>query len=267
MHGHVRPVYKWRMNPENLRHEFFERVRDFKPFQELLDQLPDVVFFVKDRQSRFMMNNLRGVEVCGAESEAQTLGKQGYEFFSDDLMKLYLQQDRQVMETGEPIINAICPAPQKGSNALIIYSKVPLRDRRGRIIGLAGIYREIRGLHAPEPKLRRIACAVQIIQERYAEPLTVAELAAETGLSRSQFDRQFQRLFGMSPREYLLRVRVRAACRMLIQTEDQVTQIALQTGFYDHSHFSRTFRRIMGTSPLVFRRRHAFDVEPAKENS
>lgn len=245
------------MNPENLKCDFFGRIGDFRPFQELLDLLPDVAFFVKDRQSRFVMNNARAVEVCGVGSEAETLGKQGYEFFSDDLMALYLQQDRQVMETGQPILNAICPAPEKGSDALIIYSKVPLRDNQGRIIGLAGVHREIRGLHAPATKFGRIARAVEMIHQRYAEPLTIGELAAAAGLSRSQFDRRFHRLFGTAPREYLARVRVRAACQLLIQTDDQVTQIALRTGFYDHSHFSRTFRRIMGTSPLGFRRRHA----------
>jgi transcriptional regulator GlxA family with amidase domain len=96
-----------------------------------------------------------------------------------------------------------------------------------------------------------------MMHERYAEPLTIGSLAAEAGLSRSQFDRQFRRLFGTAPRDYLSRVRVRAACQLLIQSDAQVTHIAQRTGFYDHSHFSRTFRRIMGTNPLLYRRRHA----------
>jgi len=98
---------------------------------------------------------------------------------------------------------------------------------------------------------------VQTIHGRYAESLLVRDLAAEAGLSRSQFERQFVHLFGTTPREYLVRVRVYAACRLLVETDDNVTQIAMQTGFYDHSHFCRTFRRIMGISPGLFRRRHA----------
>lgn len=257
LHGRVLSVYKWRMNPENFKRQFFDRVGDHRPFQDLLDLLPDVAFFVKDRQSRFVMNNARAVEVCGVESELETLGKQGYEFFSEDLMALYLAQDRQVMETGKPILNAICPAPEKASNELIIYSKVPLRDRAGRVIGLAGIHREIRGPQALAARLGRMARAVHMMHERYAEPLTIGSLAAEAGLSRSQFDRQFRLLFGTAPRDYLSRVRVRAACQLLIQSDAQVTHIAQRTGFYDHSHFSRTFRRIMGTNPLLYRRRHA----------
>ena len=245
------------MNPEKFQCAFLDRLADFGPFRELLDLLPDVAFFVKDRQSRFVMNNARAVEVCGVESEAETIGKQGYEFFSDDLMAIYLQQDRLVMETGQPIINAICPAPEKGNPALILYSKVPLRDRRGKIIGLAGIHREIRSPAAATAQLGRIARAVQTIHQRFADPLTIAQLAAQAGLSRSQFDRQFRRLFGSTPRDYLARVRIRAAQELLLETDQSMTQIALATGFYDHSHFSRTFRRIVGTSPCRFRRRHA----------
>lgn len=245
------------MNPSKFKRDFFARVDDFQAFQQLLDLLPDVAFFVKDRQCRFVMNNMRGVECCGATSEGETLGKIGHEFFSDERMELYLEQDRQVMRTGKPIINALCPAPEKGNEGLIVFSKVPLRDRRGRIIGLAGIHREIRGGQSLTARLGRIAHAVQLIHEDYAQPLTIRQLAAEAGLSRSQFDRQFQRLFGTNPREYLLRVRVHAACSLLTETDEKVTQIALKTGFYDQSHFSRTFRRILGTSPILFRRRHA----------
>lgn len=245
------------MNPSEFKHDFFRRVGDLQFCQELLDLLPDVAFFVKDRQSRFVMNNARGVEVCGVSSEAETLGKQGYEFFSEDLMVVYLEQDRQVMETGTSIINAICPAPEKGNNVLIVYSKVPVRDHQGQVIGVAGIHREIRGPQLSSAGLGRISGAVQMIEEHYAEPLTVSQLAEETGLSRSQFDRQFRRLFGTAPREYLLRTRVRAASRLLVETDLPVTAIALDTGFYDHSHLSRTFQRFMGSSPSAYRKRHA----------
>jgi transcriptional regulator GlxA family with amidase domain len=55
-----------------------------------------------------------------------------------------------------------------------------------------------------------------------------------------------------------LRVRVNAACRLLADPERKTTDIALETGFYDHSHFSRTFRRIMGLPPKTYRQQHKF---------
>jgi AraC-like DNA-binding protein len=244
------------MNPTKFKNDFLRRVGDYRPLQQLLDLLPDVAFFIKDRQGRFVLNSRRATDCCRVDSEAETIGKTDRDFFSSDRIAIYRQQDQQVMRTGEPIINAVCPAPEHGSDALIIYSKVPLRDRGGRIIGVAGIHRELRGLHAPPPTLGRISRAVAVMHERYAGPIRITQLASTARLSRSQFDRQFRRLFGTTPREYLLRVRVSEACRLLEDTHKKMTQIALETGFYDHSHFSRTFRRIVGCSPQTYRRRH-----------
>ncbi|MFO0885898.1 MAG: helix-turn-helix transcriptional regulator [Pirellulales bacterium] len=69
------------------------------------------------------------------------------------------------------------------------------------------------------------------------------------GLSTSQFDRTFRKYFGTSPRQYLLRVRVEAACRQLAESNHSIATIALATGFHDHAHLTRTFRQVMGQSP------------------
>lgn len=243
------------MNTNQISAEFFAKVGDYRPFAQLLDLLPDVAFFVKDRQGRFVYSSRRAVDCCRVGSEAEVLGKADSDFFSADRAALYQKQDQEVMRTGRPIINAVCATPEGGSDSLIIFSKVPIRDPRGKVIGVAGVHRELRGVRAPVPMLGRISRAVAIMHERFAEPLRISELAHAAGLSRSQFDRQFHRLFGATPREYLHRVRISAACRLLEETEQKTTQIALKTGFYDHSHFSRTFRRIMGSTPQTYRRR------------
>ncbi len=248
-------MYAWRIRSTKFKQDFLRRIGDFNPFQQLLDLLPDVAFFIKDRQSRFVMKNLRAVECCGAASEEETIGKTDRDYFSVERAALYVEQDRRVMETGQPIINAVCPVPEKGSNALIVFSKLPLRDRLGRIIGLAGIWREVRGLRAPPLAVSRISRVVEMMHERYGEALSISRLAAAAGASRSQLDRQFQQLFGAAPREYLLRVRVNAACRLLAETDRKATDIAQETGFFDQSHFSRTFRRLVGLSPQAYRRR------------
>jgi AraC-like DNA-binding protein len=246
------------MTPVKFKRDFLCRVNGFEAFEQLFDLLPDVAFFVKDRKSRLICYNRRAVESCGfVNSEAAVIGKLGYEYYSAERMAMYLEQDRRVMETGVPIINGICPSPETGSNALIVFSKVPLRDRSGHIIGLAGVWREVRGLHAPPAAVNRLSQAVEIMHTRYAEALSMGELAKIAHLSVSQFGRQFHRLFGTTPREYLLRVRVNAAGRLLAETDRKTTDIALETGFFDHSHFSRTFRRLMGISPQTYRHRHA----------
>jgi AraC-like DNA-binding protein len=253
------------MNPEQLKCRFLRRVGDSRFLQQLLDLLPDVAFFMKDRKGRFIMHNRRALEYCHAELEAETIGKTDFDFWPRDRAEMYIAGDKQVMDTGNPIINAIAPAPEEaGSDRLIIYSKVPVRDRRGRIIGIAGTHREVDGLRAPNTNFGRLSRAVQHLHQKFSEPISTSQLAVIAGFSRSQFERVFHRLFGTSPMDYLLRVRVNAACRKLETTDHKCTDIALECGFYDHSHFSRMFQRFMGMPPQAYRQRHIPRTESPK---
>lgn len=65
----------------------------------------------------------------------------------------------------------------------------------------------------------------------------------------------FSRVLGVTPHQYLLRARLRAAARRLLAEDTEVTQIALDVGFNDVSNFVRTFGRAAGMSPTNFRRR------------
>jgi len=76
------------------------------------------------------------------------------------------------------------------------------------------------------------------------------------GISNSQFDRLFRKLFGSTLRRYLLLTRVHAARRLLSQTDRGITDIALSVGFCDHAHFTRTFSMFMGIAPFAYRKQH-----------
>lgn len=236
---------------------FLSRCDDLQLWRSLLDLIPDIAFFLKDRQGRFVMQNRRACEYCRVSSEEETLGKTDYDFYPKDRADLYVDGDRRVMATGKPIVNEIAPAPEDaGSDRLIVYSKLPVRDRRGRIIGVLGLHREIQNKSALPQPFGRFLPAVQHIHRHYAEPLRLPLLASLSGLSRSQFERSFRRLFQIPPRRYLLQVRVHAACRLLEQTDRTTCDIAQETGFFDHSHFARTFRQVMGVTPRQYRLRH-----------
>jgi len=204
------------------------------------------------------MNNRRGCEYCRAATEGETLGKTDADYWPADRANSYSEGDRQVMTSGQPILNAVSSAPEEaGSDRLIIYSKVPVRDHKGRIIGIAGIHREIDARRFELASYGRIGEAVRMIHARFAEDLKTCDFAQVAGLSHSQFNRRFRALFGTTPREYLLRVRVHAACRFLETTGWTVARIALETGFFDHSHFTRIFRRLMGLTPATYRKMHS----------
>jgi AraC-like DNA-binding protein len=73
-------------------------------------------------------------------------------------------------------------------------------------------------------------------------------------LSPFHFLRLFSTVLGVTPHQYLVRARLRRAARLLIETQQSVTNIALEAGFADLSNFVRTFHRAAGVSPGHFRR-------------
>lgn len=100
---------------------------------------------------------------------------------------------------------------------------------------------------------RRAAEAARLIEERLDAPLGVAELAAVVGLSPFRFLHVFKTVIGVSPHQYRLRRRLRAAALKLRTTQDSVTEIGLASGFEDLSNFVRSFRREFGLSPGRYR--------------
>ncbi|MCS7466042.1 AraC family transcriptional regulator [Stieleria sp. ICT_E10.1] len=222
----------------------------------LFDFLPGLSFFVKDRQGRFIALNRRGCEYCGVASEADAIGKTDYDFFPKSRADEYTADDAAVMDSGEPIIDRVESAPEDaGSPRLVMTSKIPLRDKHKRVIGVAGFSRQIERIQTQSGTVDAFARVITHLHENFADRLSTDELAEMAGLSVSHFERRFRRAFGASPRQYLVRIRVEHAARMLLETEKTVSEIAHACGFYDHAHFSRSFRNIMQLSPSQYRSR------------
>ena len=85
-----------------------------------------------------------------------------------------------------------------------------------------------------------------------ADDITVEDLAAYTGYSRSHFYRVFLQLTGKSPHAYLLDLRIRTALRMLQNGNISVKEVSSACGFPDVSYFCKVFRRFCGTTPSSF---------------
>lgn len=86
--------------------------------------------------------------------------------------------------------------------------------------------------------------------------LTPRDLARIAGLSADYFSRQFRLTFGQSPREWILRQRLRHAAGLLAETDERISQIAVRLGYPDIYLFSRQFAAEFGSSPRAWRRSH-----------
>ncbi len=107
------------------------------------------------------------------------------------------------------------------------------------------------GLHARDR--RRAVEAARFLDERAQESIGVEDVAALVGLSPFHFLRVFRSVLGVTPHQYLVRVRLRRAARLLA-TDASITSIAYDIGFGDLSNFVRTFHRAAGVSPRGFRK-------------
>ena len=107
---------------------------------------------------------------------------------------------------------------------------------------------------APSAAPRWLARLEEVLQARFAEALTLAELAGEVGVHPVHLASTFRRQRGCTVGHYLRRLRVDHACRRLADSSDPLAAIALDAGFADQSHFTRTFKRLTGLTPAAYRR-------------
>jgi AraC family transcriptional regulator len=109
-----------------------------------------------------------------------------------------------------------------------------------------------------EPDTQRAPASwLRSVEERLrSEPLAgVAAIAAEVQRDPVHLAREFRRHYGCSPGEYARSVRIERSCEMLRRSNESVVSIAIDLGFYDQSHFTNVFRRVLGTTPAEYRRR------------
>jgi len=99
-----------------------------------------------------------------------------------------------------------------------------------------------------------VSAAIEFIGGHYAEPLTVGAIASTVNLSVGRLAHVFAEATGLSVMEYVARLRVNIARRLLVETSDTLERIAVRLGFADASNFSRTFKSVGGGAPGEFRR-------------
>jgi len=245
------------MSPEDQQAAFLKRIAPKHGITQILDILPDVSVFMKDRRGRFMFLNLRGCEYCGVRRMIEAIGKSDRDFFPKAKADRYVADDRRVMGDGVPVLNRVEPEPGRtGSPRLVVTSKMPLRDAAGRVIGLIGLSREVTGTASTPPGVGPVARAVEFFYARLGERISVRQVARHVGLSVNQLERLFRRTVGQPPRRCLLSIRIEQASRLLGESCASMAEVAQACGFYDQAHFSRAFSAEIGCSPLAYRRRY-----------
>lgn len=226
--------------------------------RQLFEHLPDVYFFVKDRQSRLVCASEPFWKQLGATAEADIIGRTDHEFFPPHAADHFQRDDQLVMTTGEPLIGRV-ELWYNDQRILdwFVTNKLPVRGPREEVIGVMGIVRSYEGQKRSMQPMSLIDSTVEYIREHHHQRLSVQELAAQAGLSPRQLHRKFRDVFGLSVQEFLIKTRIRAASDALLHSDRSIADIAVDFGFCDQSSFTQTFRTHTGLTPRQFRVRYA----------
>jgi PAS domain S-box-containing protein len=125
--------------------------------QALLDNLPDAIYF-KDEQSRFVRCSRAMIQRFGLKDQAEIVGHTDFDFFGEEHARLAFQDEQRIIRTGQPIIGFTEKETwPDGRVTWVLSSKLPYRDRQGKIVGTFGVSKDITDLIAAEQNLEKAA--------------------------------------------------------------------------------------------------------------
>lgn len=226
--------------------------------QTLMDALPDVVFFLKDHEGRYTHANLTLVRRLGLKRHDEVVGHTACELFPGRLGQAYVDQDRQVLAGREVLHKLEMHVFPNRAQGWCLTHKTPLRNARG-VYGLIGVSRDLAQPDGRHPGYARLRHVLDHMEAHYGETIRMQALADVAGLSLSQLERQFRRVFHLTPQQWLTRLRIDAALELL-RGVDSIAAIGQACGFNDQSAFSRQFKALVRMTPREYRaiafRRH-----------
>lgn len=244
---------------KNELRDFSEFVHSLRPGQialALFEAIPDVLFWIKDRQSHFIYVNLAFSELVDRPNK-EIVGKTDADIFPAEIAQVFLGDDLRLREKGEPLMNKMELITRRaGGIEWRMTSKIPLRDNEDNIVGSAGISRRLaqrEGHPLPAP-YRSLAKLVDFVHSHVNETLSVDKLAHEADMSISTLERRFRSHLGTSPKRFILHAKIAAACDRLLNTALSVGQIAESLGYHEHASFTRAFTSVMHMSPTAYRK-------------
>lgn len=238
--------------PKNLH----ELIQMFSLFTPLINRVPSIVFFIKDEQARYVIANETLAKRCGFDHVNDILGKTSYEVFDAVLGKSYMEQDLVVLKQGQKIYNRLeLHSYSTGAPGWCITHKIPIYNVTNHIVGMMGISIDIQSDEENQPKTNeRIYKVEKYIRQYFDQAISMSLLAELAELSVSQLDRTFKKLFHMTPSQFIQKIRLEHAVKLL-QQDCSITEISALCGYSDHSAFSRKFKQLTGTSPRQFKAR------------
>ncbi|MDM8084645.1 helix-turn-helix domain-containing protein [Cellulomonas cellasea] len=228
-----------------------------EPMLALMDELSTTMFCAKDVDGRYVAVNQAFVDRTVERSRRAVVGRCAGDLFIGSLAAHYAQQDAAVLTTGQPVRHVLELIRRPGGGpGWYLTSKQPVR-LTGRVVGLVSVSEDLRTQDTGDVALSSLSRVVELVHERIAGAVTVADMAAAAGCSASTLDRRMRRVFSLSPQQFVLRARIDHAAPLLVSGDVPIAEVAARSGFCDQAAFTRAFGRLTGETPAQYRRRAA----------
>ncbi len=241
---------------EELQKEFIERSRteevlleERKRLRALIDNVPDFMY-VKDLDCRFVVANLSVARQMGVKTPEELLGKNDFDFYPRDLATSFYEDEQRVIRSGQAEVNReeVGLDPQ-GNVSQILTTQVPLRDKNGRVTGIAGVGRDITELKKVQAEMQKAREAAEAASRAKSEFLANMSHEIRTPLNgvMGMTDLALETQLTPEQREYLETVKM-SADSLLTVINDILDFSKIEAGKIDLEAMDFNLRDCLETS-------------------
>jgi PAS domain S-box-containing protein len=183
---------------EELKEKQLLLTKERNQLRTLIDTMPDVIYF-KNSRAEFITANETLIQIMKAKNQEGIAGKTDFDFYEEDLARKFYEDDMQVIKSGTAIINKEETGYDlSGMKRIMSTTKVPLKDRQNKVIGLVGIGRDITKQKQAERKLIQQADDLKeinvLLEERQEEIQQQAEELNATAESLREANTELEKL-------------------------------------------------------------------------
>ena len=169
--------------------------------QIIIENIPDQIY-VKDTQGRFLLCNMPGAINAGCRSQEDIIGKTDFDFFSPENAKHFFEIEQALLKSGESLINHenYLPPEMAGGPTWALNTKVPFKDRNGKMLGLIGINRDITQRKLSEKKIDDVNRELSILFNSVDEVFFSVDMV---NFKVIQISNTCEKLYGYTQSEFL----------------------------------------------------------------
>ncbi|MEO7496152.1 MAG: AraC family transcriptional regulator [Massilia sp.] len=230
----------------------FFALHGISPPSSLFDELSDTHYFAKNRAGQFVWGNRLLQEKHALGSVDDIIGKSDHDFFRHDIADRIRADDLSVMENGVTVKNKLeVIGDDNGALIWLFTTKSPIRNQHGEIVGIEGFSRDAQRSQDIIAPFHEFKDCIEYLQAHVMDNVTIEELARMCCMSLSTFERKFKQHFSLTPKQYILHMKVHEACRLLPASRS-IARVALATGFNGQSYFTKQFRSVVGITPKQY---------------